>query len=188
MIEVARETVGGNMTWHTANATELPFDEDSFDLAFCQQGLQFIPDKPSALKEMRRVLRPGGRAVLTVWSEISPLFVAIGEGLTKHMGSKLAQRAAAPFSFRDGQVIEDLLREAGFGQVDMRVLTVTRRIDPITQSLPRELAGSPIGQDFDKADEASKAALIDDVDLALKGFREDGGVAIPQRTHLVVAQ
>ena len=42
----------------------LPFADDSFDLAYCQQALQFFPDRPAALRELRRVLVPGGRTAL----------------------------------------------------------------------------------------------------------------------------
>ena len=119
MIEVARDmaaTTPGNLSWHIGDAGVLPFEDGSFDTVFCQQGLQFFPDKLAALKEMKRVLGNGGRAVLTVWSEVSALFAAVSEALAKHVHAELAHRAVAPFAFRDSAVIEGLIREAGFQQ------------------------------------------------------------------------
>ena len=49
----------------TAEAIELP--DASVDNVYCQQGFQFFPDKKAAAQEIYRVLRPGGRAILTTW-------------------------------------------------------------------------------------------------------------------------
>ena len=46
----------------TASASDLPVPDESFDAVLCQQGLQFFPDRPAAIAEMRRVLRPGARS------------------------------------------------------------------------------------------------------------------------------
>ncbi len=189
MIEVARAVAtNSNLEWREGDATALPFDDGNFDLVFCQQGLQFFPDKPGALREMQRVLDTGGRAVLTVWSEASLLFAALGEALTRHISAELATRAVAPFAFRDGKVIEGLLADAGFRHIDMHAVTVVRRIGPITRSLPLEIAGSPIGAEFASSDMSAQGSVIADVEDALARFREDGGVAIPQQSHLIIAQ
>lgn len=51
---------GAAIEWREGSAGALPFPEGSFDLVLCQQGLQFFPDRAAALRDMRRVLRPGG--------------------------------------------------------------------------------------------------------------------------------
>ena len=82
MIEAAQRyssATSVNIEWHQSDVTGLPFADASFDIAFYQQGLQFFPDKPAALSEMRRVLAPGGTLVLTVWSAISPLMAAVAD-------------------------------------------------------------------------------------------------------------
>jgi ubiquinone/menaquinone biosynthesis C-methylase UbiE len=48
----------------------LPFADASFEVVWCQQGLQFIPDPGAALRDIRRVLVPGGRLACTVFSEV----------------------------------------------------------------------------------------------------------------------
>jgi ubiquinone/menaquinone biosynthesis C-methylase UbiE len=53
--------------WIEGNASKMPLPDGSFDVVVAQQGLQFLPDKPAALAEMRRVLTPGGRLLLSVW-------------------------------------------------------------------------------------------------------------------------
>jgi SAM-dependent methyltransferase len=58
---------GGPIETLECSATELKVADASVDLVVCQQGLQFFPDQPAALKEMHRVLRPGGRIGFAVW-------------------------------------------------------------------------------------------------------------------------
>jgi SAM-dependent methyltransferase len=53
--------------WRQADALELPFEDDAFDVYVCQFGLMFLPDKAEGLREARRVLAPGGRLVANVW-------------------------------------------------------------------------------------------------------------------------
>jgi ubiquinone/menaquinone biosynthesis C-methylase UbiE len=50
---------GASIDWREGNASTLPLPDDAFDLALCQAGLQFFPDRLAALQEMHRVLRPG---------------------------------------------------------------------------------------------------------------------------------
>jgi ubiquinone/menaquinone biosynthesis C-methylase UbiE len=54
------------VAWVRGSAQALPFPAPTFDLVLCQQGLQFFPNGAAAVREMRRVLRPGGRAVISV--------------------------------------------------------------------------------------------------------------------------
>jgi ubiquinone/menaquinone biosynthesis C-methylase UbiE len=92
MLAVAAElpaVEGAPIEWVEGNAQALPFAEASFDVVCCQLGLQFFPDREGALREMRRVLVPGGRAVLMVWGEIdrAPGFAVLAAALGRTIGS-----------------------------------------------------------------------------------------------------
>ena len=67
MLEIARSLGVEGAAWHEGDATSLPFSDGEFDRVLCQQGMQFMPDKPAAAAEMQRVLRPGGRLALSCW-------------------------------------------------------------------------------------------------------------------------
>lgn len=58
------------VTWALADATALPFDTASFDAVVCQFGIMFFPDRVRALKEARRVLRPGGTLLFNTWDRL----------------------------------------------------------------------------------------------------------------------
>ena len=60
----------GAIEWKPADALALPFDADTFDLALCQFGVMFFPDRVRAYSEARRVLRPGGSFVFNMWDRI----------------------------------------------------------------------------------------------------------------------
>jgi SAM-dependent methyltransferase len=77
MLQVARNVAGDTaIEWHEASAEALPLGDATFDVALCQMGLQFFPDRPGALREMRRVLRPGGRVVINVPGPTPPPLAA----------------------------------------------------------------------------------------------------------------
>lgn len=73
MIDEARRRIGEDprVTWRAADAQELPFPDASFDAIVCSFGLMFVPDKPRALREFRRVLRPGGMLLATTWDSLA---------------------------------------------------------------------------------------------------------------------
>src|SRR6185436_6273038 len=73
MIAVARSLAAiddAPIEWLERSALDLGLDGASFDAVLCQQGLQFFPDKPVALREMRRVLDRNGRLALSVWNNV----------------------------------------------------------------------------------------------------------------------
>ncbi|MFO1464897.1 MAG: class I SAM-dependent methyltransferase [Steroidobacteraceae bacterium] len=69
MLEMAQKRgTSRQVTWQVADAMALPFRDASFDAVLCQFGVMFLPDKPRAFAEMRRVLRPGGLLLFNVWT------------------------------------------------------------------------------------------------------------------------
>src|SRR5215510_6031778 len=74
--------------WHEASADKLPFPNASFNVAYCQLGLQFFTDRAAALREMHRVLAAGGRLALMVWRGIdeSPGFAELADALERRVG------------------------------------------------------------------------------------------------------
>jgi ubiquinone/menaquinone biosynthesis C-methylase UbiE len=58
------------ISWRQADVTNLPFDDDSFDLVLCQFGAMFFPDRVAAYREIRRVVREGGFLVFSMWDRL----------------------------------------------------------------------------------------------------------------------
>jgi SAM-dependent methyltransferase len=110
MLAVARskaEAVGLTSEWLVADAAHLPFPDASFDLAFCQQALQFFPDRPAALGELRRILKPGGRVAFCVQRELSlnPLLQSQAATLEKYAGPEAAVAVRAICGLPDAESV-----------------------------------------------------------------------------------
>jgi ubiquinone/menaquinone biosynthesis C-methylase UbiE len=93
MLEVARAHTPASrvpIEWRHGDACALPFPDSRFDVVLCHQGLQFVPDPGTALRELRRVLVPGGRLACTVFSEIPPYYAALAAALARHVSADAA--------------------------------------------------------------------------------------------------
>lgn len=190
MIAVACKLVPeeeGVIEWKVSDVAALPFTDNTFDVVLCQQGLQFFPNKISALKELRRVLAPNGKIVMTIWSSSSPLFNSIASALARYIDDESAIRSLAPFTLTDPEEIKALFSEAGYQGIRMQLITVVRRIGPIEKSVPKEITASPLAARFARLDDGIRAAIANEVGESLQDFRDGNGFAIPQHSHLVQA-
>ena len=189
MLSVAAMCVpDGHVEWRQASATELPFAETTFDLVTCQQGVQFFPDRARALEEMRRVLREGGRLVLTCWraSTESPAYLAVERWLTGRSGTATS---LPPFSFADSDELCRVVNAAGFADVHLRTVPVSVHW-PTVEMFVRSVFTSPNmrGALADVGDEEF-AGLISQVEKDLTPYSSpDGSVTVPQVASLLSAQ
>ena len=128
MIAQQRATQRGltNASFQQADAHDLPFPDNSFDCITSRLGVMFFSDLPRALKEMHRVLKPGGSATLLVWGPMEqPYFdTTIGTVLRMLPGSVVPESGRKMFALgRDG-LLAQALRESGFSSAEERLVTV----------------------------------------------------------------
>ena len=186
----AAEAEGVSAEWREGSAVELPLAESAFDVAFCQQGLQFFPDRPAALREMRRVLAPGGRLVLSVWRgiECSPGFAVLAEALARHIGPEAgALMTSGPFGLADPEALRTLIADAGFVDITIRPIRKTLRFPSPDEFALRYAAGSALAGPVAGASEAARAAFLTEVDAALRPHADGRGLAFPIESNVVVA-
>jgi ubiquinone/menaquinone biosynthesis C-methylase UbiE len=190
MIETARAVTSDApdaFRWHVGDVTDMPFGDSSFTLAVCQQGLQFFPDGAAALSEIRRVLKPGGRIILTVWAEPSRFFIALAEAIGRHVSAQDATRSLAPFTYAGLAAVPALLRSCGFDEVRSSDLSIERIIrDPAT-SIPLEIAGNPVGPAVSARGEEVMASIVSEVMTACSDLRRGSDLISPQTTRLFAA-
>ncbi len=149
-----------DLKWQEADAAALPMTDGSFDVVFCQMGLQFFPAKLPALKEMRRVLRPRGRILVNTPGPTPALFAVIRDAVASHVGPKPAAFLDAVFSIHDPDEYTELLRGAGFSQPEVHRAEKTLDLPPAADFLWQYVQSTPIGAEvFGKTDAGARAAL-----------------------------
>jgi ubiquinone/menaquinone biosynthesis C-methylase UbiE len=115
-----------NFSSRQADAHDLPFPDDSFDLATCRFGVMFFSDCNRALRELHRVLKPGGRACFLAWGRFEqPYWSSTVAIVHKHAGGPLlAPGAANMFRFAETNSLAGALTSAGFPQVNEETKTL----------------------------------------------------------------
>ncbi|HEX5052108.1 MAG TPA: methyltransferase domain-containing protein [Planctomycetota bacterium] len=187
MLAVARSATppGMRIAWHQASAEAMPLPDASFDVVLCQMGLQFLPDKRAALREMRRVLVHGGRLVLNVPGPIPRLFAVMAEGLARHIGPEAAGFVKQVFSLSDTAEIGDLVGGAGFEDVSVRSDTRTLHLPAAEQFLWQYVQSTPLAGAVAQVDDERRGALERDVVARWREFAKDRALLL--RVGVVVA-
>jgi ubiquinone/menaquinone biosynthesis C-methylase UbiE len=190
MLEVARAlpwNAPAPVQWREANVIDLPFEDSSFDLVLCQQGLQFFPDRTAALVEMRRVLTPEGRLALSVWRPIyySPGFQSLHDALMRHIGPDAG--ILGPFALGDADELQSLVGGAGFRDISIRPAAKTLEFPSVEEFVWRYVAATPVATIVAQVDDGVRAAIVEDVATDLKESMSAGGLAFRIETHLVLA-
>jgi len=142
MLAVAAQ-LAPSIEWRAGVAESLPYADDSFDAVMSQFGLMFFGDRPAALREMLRVLKPGGRLAVAVWDSLEnsaayPIEVALLERLA---GARAADAVRAPFVLGDGVQLRALFDAAGVASVAVATYHGTARFPSIRRMLEADLRG-----------------------------------------------
>lgn len=129
--------------WKQGSAEDLPFQDQRFDAVLCQFGLMFFSNRVKAIREMTRVLAPGGRLVLTVWDAIEniPAYSRSISAIEKYAGSKAREVLNSPFELGDADVLRATFREAGISDITIATHTGTARFPDLRSMLDADLRG-----------------------------------------------
>jgi SAM-dependent methyltransferase len=192
MIDVAQSVPsvqGATVEWFVTSAYELPFGGPEFAVAVCAQTLQFLDDRPRALAEMYRVLKPGGRIAVSLWCDIreSPYFDALVQAVTHHIGADTARGLRAAFGLSDLEIIRALLDGAGFKDPRATAEQLDLQLPVLADFVPRHVSATPMAAGFNTASPEKRHAVIEEVSDKLASYATGAGVRIPFRTHLVQA-
>lgn len=176
---VAREEGLTNITTRVMDARQLDLPDNAFDAVICRLALMLIPNLQVVLREIRRILKPGGKLAALVWSvpEHNPLFALPLAIVAKYAGGASSPRPD-PFVISEPTVFERELREAGFAEVITRVLPFQSHyasLDAFLQSTASRLTAGVMGQ----LSQQKQQHLLEEVREALSQFEGPHGFVAP---------
>jgi ubiquinone/menaquinone biosynthesis C-methylase UbiE len=178
------------VTFRQADALDLPFDDESFDLVVCQFGVMFFPDKVRGNAEARRVLREGGHYMLVIWDDVA-----------RNLATQVAGNAVAalypddpaafyerlPFRYHDKAVIEEDLRAAGFETIEIETVELRSRASSARDAAIALTQGTPMRSEIEKRGPDALGAATDTAERVLRQFAGSDGFDAPMSAHIVTA-
>jgi len=179
--------------WEEGSALALPFSDDSFDLIFCQLGLQFFPDKRMALHEMRRVLTGDGRLALSVFTSIgrTPASNALADALDRHLGAGASKTKRSEHVLSDAGALRGLVTEAGFRNVEMTTVTQMISFPSAGEYVRLQLSATPLSSLLDGMGSELRLATVDritgDLIASLQLASEKTELRYPQEAYVLLA-
>ncbi|NNF27155.1 MAG: methyltransferase domain-containing protein [Gemmatimonadetes bacterium] len=185
MLAVARELADG-IQWREGFAEDLPAEEASFDRVVSQFGMMFFRDRSRALREVLRVLAPGGRFAIAVWDELeqSPAYVTEVQLLQEMAGPAAADALRAPFILGEVNGLRAIFADVGL-RVDVATVVGRARFPSIRAMVEADLRGwlPVMGVELE---EEKIAAILSAAEDRLSPFvAPDGGMEFDSPAHIV---
>ena len=151
----SRQDADARLAWRQADALELPFPDATFDVVCCQFGAMFFPDRAAGYAEARRVLKPVGRFVFSVWDRLEEN--AFADVVTKAVASVFPDDpprflARTPHGYHDVALIRDDLRRAGFADVAIETHARPSRPTPAREVAMAYCQGTPLRNEIEARD------------------------------------
>ena len=181
----AEQAHSERVTFQQADAQDLPFGDETFDLALCLFGVMFFPDKVRANAEAARVLRRGSRYILVSFNrvDLNPVPKAAGEAVGSLFPEDPRYMERGPFSYTDPATIENDLRAAGFEEIELETIELASRVSARDAAYGIVL-GSPFRGEIERLDPSALERATAAVERALRDW--DGRDA-PISAHVATA-
>jgi ubiquinone/menaquinone biosynthesis C-methylase UbiE len=193
MLAVARQRQGEDprMTWRQADALTLPFDAAAFDVVCCQFGAMFFPDRSKGYAETKRVLKPDGTYLFSVWDRIEENVFA--DDATATLGKMFPDNpplfmARTPHGYHDKAVIKADLECAGFTDISIETLTAMSRGPTADYVAIAYCQGTPLRGEIEARDASKLDAATDAVAQAIRIRHGSGPVEAKIQALVITAR
>lgn len=187
MLATARRTEP-TIAWQSGQAEALPFADHSFDAVVSQFGIMFFEDRQTALAEMWRVLRPGGKLAIAVWDKLdnTPGYAAMTALLDRLFGPQIASALQTPFVLGEPDKLKPLFAAAGISHPEIETKNELARFPSIREWVHTDVKGWTLADmiDDEQYDLLQREAQID---LAPFAKAKDGPVEFASPAHIVSA-
>lgn len=171
MLEFAKRKLDSqaNMEFQPADATQLAFADASFDAVVCQFSLMFFPDKPTAIQEVARVLKPDGTFVFSLWDSYAHnhLIRTVNDTLASLFPQSPPPFFDTPYGYHRIDEVKTLLGDTGFGDVEISILPRTSRCETARQVALGYILGTPVCIQIAERGEYAVEEVVNIVERAL---------------------
>jgi len=191
MVKVAQKKVTSErlagITFTTMPAEKIDFEDNNFDRALCRFGVMLFEDPLQGLKEMHRVLKPGGRFALAVWStpETMRTLYWSYEVFKHRIEEDYHPPLAKVTSLGAPGIMDQLLREAGFTEFAVDPKTFHYQFESFKDYWDAVEASDILKMQYDALPENQRDDIRDEVGRFAKDFIKDGVLTIPHEYLLV---
>jgi ubiquinone/menaquinone biosynthesis C-methylase UbiE len=173
----AQERGTSNVRFERYDAEDLPLGDATFDLVLCALGLMYVPNPGKALREMRRLLKPGGRVAAAVWGERKNCGWAEIFPITD--ARVVSEVCPLFFGLGARNMLAASLEAAGFRDVRQQRLSSVLHYSSAEEALTAAFRGGPVALAYGRFDDATKAAVHAEYLDSISAFRTDDGYRIP---------
>lgn len=185
MVEAAQRRGLPNTRFLRMDAQQLALADSHFDVVLCSLGLMYLPDPGRAVREMRRVLRPGGRLVLSVWGERSRCgWASLFEVVDAEVASEVCPLF---FGLGCGDALARLCREAGLQPVRQQRLSAALNYIDGDEACRAAFLGGPVALAWSRFSEEVRQRVRASYLDGLAAWRQDAGYSVPAEFVIVAA-
>jgi ubiquinone/menaquinone biosynthesis C-methylase UbiE len=169
-------------------AYPLQAEDDAFDVAVCQQGLQFFPEKVDALKEMLRITKTSGRIAVAVWGPIEKceLFFQLYSAMAESIPSEIAEILKAPFYLHKIEEVFELAKEAGFKNADVKTVSFPLVFEQGMEQASRVLEAAPFFPQIKALPQKDQDALEQSIRSRLEPFLKGDEIHVEMVSHILL--
>ena len=186
-----RQGADNRITWRQADALALPFADAAFDLVCCQFGVMFFPDRRSGYREAKRVLKPGGHFLFSVWDRIEEN--AFADDVMSALAALFPDDpprflARTPHGYHDTALIRRELEQAGFSNVAIETRADQSRAPSARHAAIAFCQGTPLRNEIEARDARRLEAATDYAAARIADRHGSGEVAAKIQAHVVTAK
>ena len=185
-----RQEADSRIEWRQADALDLPFEDASFDVVCCQFGAMFFPNRVTGYVEARRVLKPGGRFIFSVWDRIEDN--AFADEVTNAVAAVFPRDpprflARTPHGYHDIALIREELSRAGFVDIAIETREKVSRAPLARDAATAFCQGTPLRNEIEARDASLLQFATDRAAQAIASHHGEGPVAGKIQAHVIVA-
>ena len=186
----SRQPPDSRITWRQADAMALPFADARFDLVCCQFGAMFFPDRPAAYREARRVLRPGGHFLFSVWDHIEENIFA--DNVTNMLARMFPDDpprflARTPHDYHDTDLIRRDVEDAGYSSVTIETRAEVSRAASARIPAVAYCQGTLLRNEIEARAPGTLEAVTDEATSVIAARHGSGEVAAKISAHVILA-